>query len=111
MGVRSAKAGWAVVLGVLSIATMPVAVGSTRFSESYDLLKSGFAIPLGLALGIAAVMQARRVRAQDSATLGRSGGRKAARVARLLGIVGICIACSALIAVAVYGVLAYVGSR
>ena len=33
------------------------------------------------------------------------------RVGRLLGIIGICIACSGLIALAVYGVLSYLGSQ
>jgi hypothetical protein len=92
------KAVWAVVLGVLSVATMPVAVGLTRFSSSYELLHAGFAI-----------LRARRSRARDDATLGRAGGRRAARIGRLLGILGICIASSSLIAVAVYGVLVYLG--
>jgi hypothetical protein len=98
-----------VVLGVLSVATIPVAVGLTRFSSSYELLHAGFAIPLGYVFGWLAVLRARRSRALDDATLGRTGGRKAASIGRLLGILGICIASSALIAVAVYGVLVYSG--
>ena len=109
MAAGSAKARWSVVLGVLAVATMPVAVALTRYSGSYELLHAGFAIPLGFALGAAAIFSARRARALDDATLGRSGSRKVASAGRFLGITGICIASSALIAVAVYGVLIYLG--
>ncbi len=109
MAAGNAKARWAVVLGVLAVATMPVAVGSTRYSGSYELLHAGFAVPIGVAFGAAAIISARRARALDEATLGRAGGRKSAATGRLLGIAGICIASSALIAVAVYGVLVYSG--
>ena len=89
------KAVWAVVLGVLAVLTMPVAIGLTRYSGRYDLVH--------------AILRARRARALGDATLGRSGGRRVASVGRLLGIIGICMASSALIAVAVYGVLVYSG--
>ena len=103
------KAVWAVIFGVLSVATMPLAILLTRYSKSYELLQSGFAIPLGFAFGWAAILRARRSRALGGATLGRSGGHRPASVGRLLGIIGICMASSALIAVAVYGVLVYSG--
>ena len=35
-----------------STATMPVAILATRYSESYDLLHAGFAIPVAVVLGI-----------------------------------------------------------
>jgi len=101
------KAVWAVVLGVLAVLTMPVAIGLTRYSGRYDLVHAGFAIPVGFAFGWAAVLCARRARALGNATLGHSGGRRLARAGRLLGILGICMASSALIAVAVYGLLVY----
>ena len=106
----SSKAVWAVVLGALAALTMPVAIAATRYSDSYDLMHAGFAIPFALALGWAAVVQARRVRARNDASLGRTGGGRVASAGRLLGILGICIACSGLIALAVYGLLAYVDS-
>ena len=110
MVARSAGAVSAVVVGVLAVATMPVAVVATRYSDSYDLLHAGFAVPVCLGLGIAAVVLARRARARSSATLGSSGGRRSASLARLLGILAICIACSCLIALAVYGVLTYLAA-
>jgi len=94
-----------VVLGVLAAATMPVAIGLTRYSASYELLHAGFAIPVAVVLGIAAVVLARRARELDRATLGKAGGAGAARVGRLLGILGLCMAASATIAVAVYELL------
>jgi hypothetical protein len=106
---RSAGAVSAVVVGVLAVATMPVAVVATRYSDSYDLLHAGFAVPLCLGLGIAAVVLARRARTRGSATLGSSGGRSAS-LARLLGILAICIACSCLIALSVYGVLTFLSA-
>jgi hypothetical protein len=94
-----------VALGVLATLTLPLAVGATRYSDSYDLLHAGFAVPVAVALGIAAVILARRAADLDRATLGRSGGRTAARAGRILGIVGLCLAASATISLAVYGVL------
>ncbi|HEY7729909.1 MAG TPA: hypothetical protein VH950_03305 [Gaiellaceae bacterium] len=105
------RAVWSVLLGALSTATMPVAVLLTRYSESYDLLHAGFAIPLGMALGAAAVATARSARKLDERTLGRLGGARTATVGRVLGILGFCIATSAAIAVGVYELLEYVGSR
>ena len=102
---RNARAVWSVVLGLLAAATMPVAIAATRYSESYELLHAGFAIPVAVALGIAAVVLARKARALDRATLGKAGGARAARAGRLLGILGVCMAASATIAVAVYEVL------
>lgn len=102
----SPKAVWAAVLGALSVATLPIAVGATRLSGAYDLLHAGLAIPIGLGLGWAAVVQARASRGRAGASLASPGGRGTASAGRILGILGICIASSATIAVAVYGVLA-----
>ena len=89
---------------------MPVAIAATRWSGRYELLHAGFAIPLGLALSWAAIVRARQVRVRDDATLGRTGGRRAASIGRFLGILGVCLACSCLIALAVYGVLNYLSA-
>lgn len=99
------RAAWSVVLGVLSVATLPAAVAATRFSGSFDLLHAGFAIPVAVAAGIGAVVLSRKARALDRATLGRNEGGRAATWGRVLGILGLCIAASATISIAVYGVL------
>lgn len=101
----SRRAAWSVVLGVVSAVSLPVAIVATRYSSSYDLLHAGFAIPLSVLTGIGALVLSRKARALDRATLGSTEGGKAATWGRALGIVGLCIAASATIAVAVYGVL------
>jgi hypothetical protein len=98
-------AAWSVVLGVLATVTLPAAVLATRYSSSYDLLHAGFAIPVAAAAGLGAVVLARRARAVDRATLGRGASGRAATWGRILGILGLCLAASATISVAVYGVL------
>lgn len=98
------------VVGVLGLLTLPAAVFATRYSGSYDLVHSALAIPVGLALGIEALVLSRQARAREAATLGRAGGARTARVGRLLGIATISLNLSAVIAVAVYGLLTYVGS-
>ena len=99
------RAAWSIVLGTLAALTLPAAIVATRYSDSYDLLHASFAVPLAAAFGVAAVVVARRARARDRATLGRSGAARAARIGRLLGILGLCMASSASIALAVYGLL------
>jgi peptidoglycan/LPS O-acetylase OafA/YrhL len=111
VGGRSGAAWLALLAGLASVATIPIAVYVTRFSGSYDLLHAGFAIPIAIAFGIAAVGLARHSRRRSSLTL--SGQRQPwpATAGRVLGILGLCLAASALIALGVYGLLEYVGSR
>ena len=102
---RNGRAAWSVVLGLLAAATMPVAILATRYSETYELIHAAFAIPFAIAFGIMAVVLARRARELERATLGKAGGARAAQIGRLLGILGLCMAASATIAVAVYELL------
>jgi hypothetical protein len=107
-GSRPATAS--LLTGVGATATIPVAIFATRFSERYDLLHAAFTIPVAVALGIAAIALARRSSRQSSLSL--EGGRRGlATAGRILGIAGLCLAASALVALCVYGLLEYVGSR
>ena len=101
----------AVAVGLLSAATMPVAIVATRYSGRYELLHAGFAIPVAGALGILAIWLARGAVRHDDARLGRAGGRGAARLGWGLGVLGIALAATGLVAVAVYGLLTYLGER
>jgi len=101
----------AVAVGLLSAVTLPVAILATRYSGSYELLHAGLAIPVGIALGILAVWLAREALRHDDARLGRAGGRGAARLGRALGVLGIALAATGLVAVGVYGLLTYLGDR
>jgi len=100
-----------VVLGVLAVATMPVAILATRYSDSYDLLHAAFAIPLAYAFAAAAIALGRSARSYDARLLERAGGRRLASLGRALGIAAFCLATSALVAVAVYGFLTYLEDR
>jgi hypothetical protein len=105
-------AAWgSLVAGVASCATLPVAIYATRFSDSYDLLHSGFAIPFAAGLGLVALVLARRALARSRVTLSGGGGEGVATTGRVLGVIGLCLAASALVALGVYGLLEYVGSR
>jgi len=83
----------------------------TRFSGSYELLHAGFAIPVAALLGILALALARQSRRRASLTLSGESSRGLATAGHVLGVVGICMAASALVALGVYGLLEYVGSR
>jgi hypothetical protein len=100
-----------IVVGALAVATMPVAILATRYSGSYDLLHAGFAIPVAVLLGAVAIGLAHGALRHDDLRLGRAGGRGAARLGRALGVLGIALGATALVAVSVYGFLTYLGER
>jgi len=108
-----ARAAWGSLLaGLASCVTLPLAVYLTRFSASYDLLHAGVAIPVAVGLALVALAASRHGRARNRLSLARDGGGGGIETAgRVLGIVGLCMAASALIALGVYGLLEYVGSR
>jgi hypothetical protein len=99
------------VAGVGSVATLPVAIYLTRFSSSYELLHAGFAIPVGVVLGLLAVTLGRRSRRQSALRLGRTNRDWAARAGLVLGLVGVGLAAAGLVAIAVYALLEYAGTR
>jgi hypothetical protein len=105
-------AAWgSVVAGFASVATLPVAIYATRFSDSYDLLHAGFAIPVAAVLGLVALALSGRARRRSTVSLSAATGSGAVTAGRVLGIIGLCLAASALLALGVYGLLEYVGSR
>ena len=97
--------------GLASVAVLPVAIYLSRFSERYELLHAGFAIPIAAVLGLVSIALARRARMQSVLALGRGAGEGLARAGRVLGIAGVCMALAALVAIGVYGLLEHVGSR
>ena len=105
-------AAWgSLVAGLASCATLPLAVFLTRFSDSYELLHAGFAIPLAAAFGLVALSLSRRARIRTRVSLSAGGGSRLVTAGRVLGVIGLCMAASALVALGVYGLLEYVGSR
>ena len=91
--------------------TLPLAVYLTRFIDSYDLLHAGFVIPLAAGLGLVAVALARRARRRAAVSLSGDTRGRLIIAGRVLGMIGLCIAASAIVALGVYGLLEYVGSR
>jgi hypothetical protein len=108
---RSGAASGSLAAGVASVATLPVAVYLTRFSDRYELLHASFAIPLAAVLGFVALALARRVDRLRSLRLGSPPRDAGATAGRVLGIVGLCLAAAAVVALAVYGLLEYAGTR
>ncbi len=99
------------VSGLASVATLPVAIYLSRFSERYELLHAGFAIPITAALGLLSLVLGRRTRMRAALALGRGEREGLARAGRVLGIVGVCMALAGLVSLGVYGLLEYVGGR
>jgi hypothetical protein len=108
---RNARAGWSIVVGLLSIATVPAAVFATRYSARYELLHAGFAIPIAILLGVGSLALARAARLRNQRTLGRAGGLRAAAWGHALAVLGLSIAAAAAIAVGVYELLSYLETR
>ena len=108
---ENGSAWCSVVAGLASVATLPVAVYGTRFSDSYALLHASFAIPVAVVLGFVAIALSRRARMHTAVSLAGEGGSRVAAAGRILGILGLCMAASAVVALCVYGLLQYVGSR
>jgi hypothetical protein len=107
---RPAGARAALLSGLASVACLPLAVYLTRFSDAYRLRDAGFAIPLAGALGVVAIALARRSLRRSALSL-RGQGDTIARAAWVLGVAGTCLALAALVALAVYGLLEYAGTR
>ena len=101
----STRAVWSLVLGVVAAITLPAAIVVTRYSSSYELLYAGLVIPVVVVAGVGAIVLARQARARDRATVTREGHGKVFVWGRILGILGLCLAASGAISLAVYVVL------
>lgn len=85
---------------------MPVAVMSTRYSGSYDLVHSALAIPVGVVTGVLALRLS-----GDRRGAVPLESRPRSRAGHLLGLAGLWLAGAALVAIAFYGLLTYLGNR
>ena len=106
---RPGSARASVVVGLLSVAVMPVAIAATRWSKQYELLHAAYAIPFAAILGVFAVGLASRARSRLAPTLGHPKGTRTARLGRTLGLLGFLLALTAAGSVAVYALLSAVG--
>ena len=97
----------ALVAGLLAVAALPAAVALAQVSARVKLLQAAGGIPVAAVLGMAALWLARRARRRSERTLGRAGGQGVARVGRILGVLGLCLAASGGIAVGFYALLVH----
>jgi hypothetical protein len=100
------RAAASVAVAVLAILAVPVGVVLASRSSRVTLINSTYgSIPIGLLLGFSAFLLARRGREHAIWTFGRSGGETAARVGRILAVLGVCMALTAALAIGFYGLL------
>ena len=94
------------LVGLLSLATLPAAVVAARESDDLTLVEAGVgAVPVAALLGLVALWLARRARQRADRTLDRVGGRRTARTGKLLGALGLYLAATAALALGVYALL------
>jgi hypothetical protein len=99
---RNTRAWAAVASGFVAVAALPAAIGLAELLEAVELLDAAAAIPVAAVFAIAALVLARGARRRIERTIGRIGGRATARLGRVLGILGLCLAVAASIAVVSY---------
>jgi hypothetical protein len=76
-----------------------------RELKQITLVDSSGSVVAAALLGWIAIVLARRARERIEITLGRAAGRDAARVGRLLGILGLLLAGTAALALGFWGLL------
>jgi hypothetical protein len=99
------RASLAALLGLVAVAAVPAGIVLTGRLAGFDLLDAVWAVPVAAAAGISALLFARGAAGRIQRTLERAGGAGRARLGRILGIAGICLALSGAIAVGFYELL------
>lgn len=102
-------AWWSLVLGLLAAAALPATVLYAERSGRLDLIWLWPAVPAALVLGIAALAAARAGQKRAGIAVLRRRGAGIATLGRLLGLLGVLLAGTGAIALAVYGILTYRG--
>ncbi len=98
------------LLGFLATLALPAGIAASRYSKRVDLVPGGIAgIVAGCVLGLLAVLVARRGRRRLQRTLGRARGRHAARLGRVLGVLGIFVAFTGALSLGFYRLLQVFG--
>ncbi len=99
------RAWLALVVAVCGVLTIPAAIEFTRRVSGVVLLDASYAIPVAMALSVAALLFARGARGHIRQTLERAGGLGRLRLARWIAVAGICVALSCAISVGFYELL------
>jgi uncharacterized membrane protein YdjX (TVP38/TMEM64 family) len=102
---RNTRASVSIVVGVLAVVAVPLAIAASRYFDELTLVQSCASAVLAAALGVFAIVLARRGRETAQRTLGRSGGEGAARAGKWLGVLALWIAATTGLALAFYALL------
>jgi hypothetical protein len=98
----SARAWFAVALGLAGVVTLPAAIDVTRRSQRIVLMDAAYAVPLAFLLGLVALVMAKRARDNLRWLRLRESGTVAARIGIILGLLAVCLAVTAALSVAFY---------
>ena len=108
---RNARAWAALLAGLAAAAALPGSIAISQELRTWKLLVAFAAIPVAAVLGFAAIAFARGARRRIDLTLGRARGAGTARVGRVLGFVGVYLACTGALTLAVYYALSHFVQR
>jgi hypothetical protein len=101
---RNDRARFSVLLGLLSLAAIPVAWYATRLDRVNVPQAVGGEAVAGTLLGLWAVLLGRKARVRVERSLARTG-EGAARWGRRLGVLGMCLGLTAALALGFFGLL------
>jgi hypothetical protein len=99
------RASLAVIVALCGVLVIPAAIAVSRQTGKIHLLDAVWAIPIGMALSLGALLFARGAGGRIRRSLERAGGAGRLRAARWLGVLGVCLALSSAIAVGFYELL------
>ena len=102
---RNGRATASVIVGIVAVAAVPLAIAASTLFTEVTLVRSCASAIIAALLGCAAIILGRRGRETVQRTLGRSGGKGAARVGGTLGLIALWLAATVGLAVAFYWLL------
>jgi hypothetical protein len=101
------RATFAVLCGLVAVLAIPLAVEATRRVSGAVLVDAAWSIPLAAIAAVAALIFERGARGVVNRSLGVASGSRRIRTARVLAVIGICLALSSSIAVGLYEFLVW----
>jgi hypothetical protein len=108
---RNPRAWLSLLAGLTAAAALPASIAISQGLRVWKLLAAFGAVPVAAVLGFAAIAFARGARRRIELTLGRAPGARLARAGRALGVLGVYLACTGALTVAVYFALSRFGGR
>lgn len=105
---RNPRAVFALLFALLALGALIGGAAIAQMSEEVDFPEAVAAVPVGILLAVISLSFARRARFEYQRTVGRTGGRVVAALARLLGSIALLIGITAALALGVFAVLALV---